>query len=132
MPRFFNRTIVVVLLAIALWMPIYQNISSLGYAIAIKPSGNFKIITSLVPENNNSEIYILVKHLEQKELPRLHKIKLNREQMRRIRDEGIDYSQQVFRMSGDGSGTYEIVYVDYTPPDLQKGDTQRSYMDNAQ
>ncbi len=78
LPRLFNRTIVVVLLAVALWMPIYQNISSLGYAIAVKPSGNFKIITSLVPENNNSEIYILVKHLERKELPRLHKIKLNR------------------------------------------------------
>ena len=52
--------------------------------------------------------------------------------MRRMREEGIDYSQQVFRMSGDGNGSYEVVYVDYSPPDLQKGDTQRSYMDNSQ
>ena len=132
LPRLINKSVVVILLAISLWIPMYQNITSLGYASSIIPKGNFKIITSFVPDRNKSEIYILVKQLEEKVLPKLHKIKLNREQMKRMREEGIDYSQQVFRMSGDGNGTYEVVYVDYAPPDLQKGDTQRSYMDNAQ
>ena len=92
----------------------------------------FKIITSIVPNYENSMIYILVKDLNSNNSPRLHKIFLNREAMQRLQDEGSDYGQRVFRLAGDGTGAYEVVYVDYTPPDLQKGDTQRSYQDNAQ
>jgi len=52
--------------------------------------------------------------------------------MNRLRDEGSDYSQEVYRVAGDGTGAYEVIYVDFTPPDLQKGNVQRSYQNNAQ
>jgi hypothetical protein len=77
-------------------------------------------------------IYLLVKNIEKNNVPRLHKIKLNREQMNRLRDEGTSYDQEVYRVQGDGTGAYEVIYVDFTPPDLQKGGVQRSYQNNEQ
>lgn len=61
-------------------------------------------------------IYLLVKNIEKNNVPRLHKIKLNREQMNRLRDEGTSYDQEVYRVQGDGTGAYEVIYVDFTPP----------------
>ncbi len=130
--KYFNKSVCVLLISLALWLPLYNMFDSLGHATNIRPEGMFKIITSIVPNYENSMIYILVKDLNANNSPRLHKIVLNREAMQRLQDEGSDYAQRVFRLAGDGTGAYDVVYVDYTPPDLQKGDTQRSYQNNAQ
>jgi len=131
-PKIFNKTLCIILLSCALWLPLYNMKTSLGKAINTPPKGLFKVITSIVPNYEELDIFLLVKDIQKQGAPRLHKIELNREQMNRLRDEGSDYDQQVYRVSGDGTGAYEVVYVDYTPPDLQKGDVQRSYQNNAQ
>jgi len=107
-------------------------LESMGVAVEKRPTGVFKIITSIVPDYDKLDIYLLIKNMNSENPPRLHKIKLNREEMNRIRDEGSDYDQEVYRVEGDGSGAYELVYIDYDPPDLQKGDVQRSYEDREQ
>ena len=131
-PKIFNKTLCIILLSCALWLPLYNMKSSLGKAINTAPEGLFKVITSIVPTYEELDIYLLIRDIEKQGAPRLHKIKLNREQMNRLRDEGSDYNQQVYRVSGDGTGAYEVIYVDYTPPDLQKGNVQRSYQNNEQ
>ncbi|MBC8296176.1 MAG: hypothetical protein H8E55_10310, partial [Pelagibacterales bacterium] len=86
----------------------------------------------IVPNYEEVDIFLLIKDMQKQGAPRLHKIKLNREQMNRMRDEGSDYDQQIYRVAGDGTGAYEVIFVDYTPPDLQKGGVQRSYQNNEQ
>ena len=127
-----NKTLNIVLLSFALWLPLYGMINSMGVAIEKRPTGIFKIVTSIVPDYSKKDIYLLIKDMHSENPPRLHKIELNREEMNRIRDEGSDYDQEVFRVQRDGSGAYELVYVDFEPPDLQKGDVQRSYEDREQ
>lgn len=131
-PKIFNKTICIILLSCALWLPLYNMNKSLGNAINKAPKGVFKVITSIVPNYEALDIFLLVRDIEKQTAPRLHKIKLNREQMNRLRDEGSDYDQETYRVAGDGTGAYEVIYVDYTPPDLQKGDVQRSYQNNSQ
>ena len=120
-PKIFNKTICIILLSISLWLPLYNMNLSLGKAIESAPKGMIKVITSIVPDYKNLDIYLLVRNIEKNNAPRLHKIKLNREQMNRLRDEGASYDQEVYRVQGDGTGAYEVIYVDFTPPDLQKG-----------
>ena len=132
LPKIFNKTLCIILLSIALWLPLYNMNNSLGKAINKPPGGIFKVITSIVPNYDNLDIFLLVRDIEKQNVPRLHKIKLNREQMNRLRDEGASYDQEVYRVAGNGTGAYEVIYVDYTPPDLQKGNTQRSYQNNEQ
>ncbi len=131
-PKIFNKTICIILLSISLWLPLYNMNLSLGKAIESAPKGMIKVITSIVPDYKNLDIYLLVRNIEKNNAPRLHKIKLNREQMNRLRDEGASYDQEVYRVQGDGTGAYEVIYVDFTPPDLQKGGVQRSYQNNEQ
>ena len=131
-PKIFNKTICIILLSISLWLPLYNMNLSLGKAIESAPKGMIKVITSIVPDYKNLDIYLLVRNIEKNNAPRLHKIKLNREQMNRLRDEGASYGQEVYRVQGDGTGAYEVIYVDFTPPDLQKGGVQRSYQNNEQ
>ena len=131
-PKIFNKTICVILLSISLWLPLYNMNLSLGNALESAPKGMIKVITSIVPNYNNLDIFLLVRNIEKNNAPRLHKIKLNREQMNRLRDEGASYDQEVYRVQGDGTGAYEVIYVDFTPPDLQKGGVQRSYQNNEQ
>ena len=131
-PKIFNKTICIILLSISLWLPLYNMNLSLGNAVESAPKGMIKVITSIVPDYKNLDIFLLVKNIEKNNAPRLHKIKLNREQMNRIRDEGASYDQEVYRVQGDGTGAYEVIYVDFTPPDLQKGGVQRSYQNNEQ
>ena len=131
-PKIFNKTICIILLSISLWLPLYNMNLSLGYAIETAPKGMIKVITSIVPDYKKLDIYLLVRNIEKNTAPRLHKIKLNREQMNRLRDEGASYDQEVYRVQGDGTGAYEVIYVDFTPPDLQKGGVQRSYQNNEQ
>lgn len=130
--KMFNKTICVILLSISLWLPLYNMNLSLGNALESAPKGMIKVITSIVPDYDNLDIFLLVKNIEKNNAPRLHKIKLNREQMNRLRDEGASYDQEVYRVQGDGTGAYEVIYVDFTPPDLQKGGVQRSYQNNEQ
>ena len=131
-PKIFNKTICIILLSISLWLPLYNMNLSLGKAIESAPKGMIKVITSIVPDYKNLDIYLLVRNIEKNNAPRLHKIKLNREQMNRLRDEGASYDQEVYRVQGDGTGAYEVIYVDFTPPDLQKGGVQSSYQNNEQ
>ena len=131
-PKIFNKTICIILLSISLWLPLFNMNLSLGKAIESAPKGMIKVITSIVPDYKNLDIYLLVRNIEKNNAPRLHKIKLNREQMNRLRDEGASYDQEVYRVQGDGTGAYEVIYVDFTPPDLQKGGVQRSYQNNEQ
>ena len=130
--KMFNKTICVILLSISLWLPLYNMNLSLGNALESAPKGMIKVITSIVPDYDNLDIFLLVKNIEKNNAPRLHKIKLNREQMNRLRDEGASYDQEVYRAQGAGPGAYEVIYVDFTPPDLQKGGVQRSYQNNEQ
>ena len=130
--KMFNKTICVILLSISLWLPLYNMNLSLGNALESAPKGMIKVITSIVPDYDNLDIFLLVKNIEKNNAPRLHKIKLNREQMNRLRDEGASYDQEVYRVQGDGTGADEVIYVDFTPPDLQKGGVQRSYQNNEQ
>ena len=130
--KMFNKTICVILLSISLWLPLYNMNLSLGNALESAPKGMIKVITSIVPNYDNLDIFLLVRNIEKNNAPRLHKIKLNREQMNRLRDEGASYDQEVYRVQGDGTGAYEVIYVDFTPPDLQKGGVQRSYQNNEQ
>lgn len=131
-PKIFNKTICIILLSISLWLPLYNMNKSLGNALEAAPKGMIKVITSIVPDYKNLDIFLLVRNIENNTAPRLHKIKLNREQMNRLRDEGASYDQEVYRVQGDGTGAYEVIYVDFTPPDLQKGGVQRSYQNNEQ
>ena len=131
-PIKFNKTLCIILLSFALWLPLYNMNKSLGKAVNKSPEGFFKIVTSIVPNYEELDIFLLIKDIQKQGAPRLHKIKLNREQMNRMRDEGSDYDQQVYRVAGDGTGAYEVIFVDYTPPDLQKGSVQRSYQNNEQ
>ena len=131
-PIKFNKTLSIILLSFALWLPLYNMNKSLGKAVNKSPEGFFKIVTSIVPNCEELDIFLLIKDIQKQGAPRLHKIKLNREQMNRMRDEGSDYDQQVYRVAGDGTGAYEVIFVDYTPPDLQKGGVQRSYQNNEQ
>lgn len=131
-PKIFNKTICIILLSISLWLPLYNMNNSLGNALEAAPKGMIKVITSIVPDYKNLDIFLLVRNIENNTAPRLHKIKLNREQMNRLRDEGASYDQEVYRVQGDGTGAYEVIYVDFTPPDLQKGGVQRSYQNNEQ
>ena len=47
-------------------------------------------------------------------------------------DVNADYNQMVMRIGNDGGGEYEVVYVDYQPPDLLKDGMVRGWQERRE
>ena len=64
-----NKTLNIVLLSFALWLPLYGMINSMGVAIEKRPTGIFKIVTSIVPDYSKKDIYLLIKDMHSENPP---------------------------------------------------------------
>jgi len=112
--------------AVALWLPLFALLSTLGEANPFPPEGRYRMIASKMHDDQR-HLYMFVDTLDNDPTPRLFRIPFDRSKFDRL--DATDYASQVVSISGGEGGDFEVVYVDYQPPDLLKDDVMRGYQD---
>lgn len=112
--------------AVALWLPLLSQLQTLGAPNPYPPDGDYRIISSKLSDAHDM-LYIFAEAMGADTTPRMYQIPFDLDRYERLTDTGADYTQQILRIEGGNGDDYDIVYVDYTPPDLLKGDMMRAY-----
>lgn len=113
--------------AVALWLPLFALIGTLGRPNPYPPEGNYKVLSSKL-DKDTGRFYMFLDTLGVDPTPRVYQIQFNMDDYERFEATAADYEQQVVELSG-GDGEYEVVYVDYEPPDLLKGGVVRGWQE---
>ena len=119
------RPVAVIAGALALWLPLLSQLETLGAPSPQPPSGDYRVISSKMSESEDI-LYLFVDAMETDFTPRVYQIPFKRDKYERLRAEG-DYAGRVLRIQTGEGGTYEVVYVDYEPPDLLKDGVMRGW-----
>ena len=112
--------------AVALWLPLLSQLQTLGAPNPYPPDGDYQVISSKLNEAHDT-LYIFAEAMGADPTPRIYQIPFDLDKYERLTQTASDYTQQVLRIEDGGGGDYEVVYVDYMPPDLLKGDMMRAY-----
>ena len=123
--RRWLRSLAVVAGAVALWLPLLTHIETLGAPSPFPPEGDYRLISSKMDDTEDI-LYLFVDTLGQDFTPRVYRIPFDRSRYKRLAEQS-DYLVRVLRISGGRGGDFEVVYVDYTPPDLLKGNMMRGW-----
>ena len=119
------RPLAVVAGAMALWLPLFALIDTLGLPNPYPPEGNYKVLSSKL-DKDSGRFYMFLDTLGVDPTPRVYMIQFDLDEYERFEQTAADYEQQVVELSG-GDGEYEVVYVDYEPPDLLKDGVMRGW-----
>ncbi len=111
--------------AALIWMPLLILLNTLGIPNGSPPNGKYQMLSSRMHETDDV-LYVFVNALEEDYTPRVYSIPFTRRQYDRLQ-ESSDYDLRVLNIEQGAGGNYEVVYVDYTPPDLLKGDVMRGW-----
>ena len=123
--RGWLKPVAVIAGAVALWLPLLSQLETLGAPSPNPPSGLYQVISSKMSESEDI-LYLFVDAMETDLTPRVYQIPFKRDKYERLRTEG-DYAGRVLRVQVGEGGSYEVVYVDYEPPDLLKDGMMRAY-----
>lgn len=111
--------------AVALWLPLFALADTLGRPDFRAPEGDYKVIASKL-DKDNGNFYIFVDTLGADPTPRVYAIRFEPHEYERFERTASNYEQQVLRLT-HGGGNYEVMYVDYMPPDLLKDGMMRGW-----
>ncbi|MDP6516190.1 MAG: hypothetical protein QF926_06155 [Alphaproteobacteria bacterium] len=111
--------------AALIWTPLLIFLNTLGLPNNAPPNGKYRMISSKMHETDDI-LYVFVNAIEGDYTPRVYSIPFTRRQYDRL-NQNTDYESRVLSIEGGEGGNYEVVYVDYTPPDLTKGDVMRGW-----
>jgi len=123
--RRWLRPIAVVAGAVALWLPLFALLDTLGLPNPYPPEGDYKVIATRYDEDRQI-MYLFADTLGRDFTPRVFGMAYDRQKYSRL-EQNPDYSVVVMRLSNSGGGDYEVVYVDYEPPDLLKDGMVRGW-----
>ena len=79
-------------------------------------------------DKDTGRFYMFLDTLGVDPTPRVYRIQFDLDDYERFEAAASDYEQQVVELSG-GDGEYEVVYVDYEPPDLLKDGVTRGWQE---
>lgn len=113
--------------AVALWLPLFALMDTLGQPNPYPPEGNYKVISSKL-DKDTGRFYMFLDTLGVDPTPRVYMIRFDPDEYERFEETASDYEQQVVHLSS-GDGDYEVVYVDYEPPDLLKDGLMRGWQE---
>lgn len=119
------RLVGVVCGAVAIWLPLFMLLKTLGLPHPDTPSGKVRILGSKMHDTEDV-LYVFVDTLGRDKTPRVFSIPVERKRYSR-RGNAVDYTMQVVSVEPGDGGMFELVYVDYEPPDLLKGGMMRRY-----
>ncbi len=119
------RPFAVIAGAAALWLPLFALLDTLGQPNPYPPDGNYKVLASKL-DKDTGRFWMFLDTLGVDPTPRVYMIQFDLEDYERFEATASDYEQQVVRLMS-GEGDYEVVYVDYQPPDLLKDEVMRGW-----
>lgn len=111
--------------AVAIWLPLFALLDTLGLPNPYPPPGDYRLISSKY-DRESETLYMFVDTLGRDFTPRVYGMFFDKSRYDR-EDQNVDYSQQVLRLGTNAGGEYEVVYVDYEPPDLLKDGMVRGW-----
>lgn len=111
--------------AVALWLPLFALLDTLGLPNPYPPDGDYRLLSSRYDEETGT-LYMFVDTLGRDFTPRVFSMYFDKTQYERMQ-RNVDYDQQVLRLSSSAGGDFEVVYVDYEPPDLLKDGMMRGW-----
>ena len=111
--------------AVALWLPLFALTDTLGQPNPYPPEGDYRVLSSKL-DKDSGQLYMFLDTLGVDPTPRVYSIHFDPGEYERFEDMASDYEQQVLRLS-EGDGAYDVVYVDYEPPDLLKDGLMRGW-----
>lgn len=123
--RRWLKPVAVVAGAVSLWLPLFALLETLGRPNPYPPLGDYRMISSTYDEDSE-RLYLFVDTMGQDSTPRVYSMRFDKSRYNRM-DQNVDYSAVVMRLGNDGGGDYEVVYVDYEPPDLLKDNLMRGW-----
>lgn len=113
--------------AAALWLPLFALIETLGQPNPYPPDGRYRVLSSTL-DKDAGRLYLFVDTLGADPTPRVYAIPFDPGEYERFEAQAADYEQQVLEIVS-GEGEYEVVYVDYEPPDLLKDGLMRGWQE---
>ena len=128
--RWWLKPIAVVAGAVALWLPLFALLDTLGLPNPYPPPGDYRLLSSKY-DPESEMLYMFVDTLGRDFTPRVYGLYFDKSRYERL-DVNADYNQMVMRIGNDGGGEYEVVYVDYQPPDLLKDGMVRGWQERRE
>jgi len=119
------RPLAVIAGAVALWLPLFALLDTLGQPNPYPPNGHYKVLSSKL-HKETGRFYLFLDTLGVDPTPRVYVIQFEMDEYERFAETASDYEMQVIQLNG-GGGDYEVVYVDYQPPDLLKDGVMRGW-----
>ncbi len=119
------KPVAVVAGAVSLWLPLFAFLDTLGLPNPYPPLGDYRLISSRY-DQDAERLYVFVDTLGREATPRVYSMHFDKSRYERMA-QNVDYSAVVMRVGDDAGGDYEVVYVDYEPPDLLKDGLMRGY-----
>lgn len=123
--RRWLKPLAVVAGAVALWLPLFALLDTLGLPNPYPPLGDYRLISSKY-DRESQVLYMFVDTLGRDFTPRVFGMYFDKSRYDRM-DTNVDYSVVVMRLGDNAGGDYEVVYVDYEPPDLLKDGMVRGW-----
>lgn len=123
--RRWLKPLAVVMGAVSLWLPLFALLDTLGLANPYPPVGDYRLISSKY-DQDSERLYLFVDTMGRDSTPRVYSMHFDKTRYDRM-DQNTDYSAVVMRLGNDAGGDYEVVYVDYEPPDLLKDGMMRGW-----
>ena len=123
--RRWLRPIAVVAGAAALWLPMFALLDTLGLPNPYPTTGDYRLISSRYDEASET-LYAFVDTMGRDFTPRVFAMHFDKSKYDRL-DRNADYNARVLRLFNSSGGDFEVVYVDYEPPDLLKDDMTRGW-----
>ena len=125
--RDWLKPLAVIAGAVALWLPLFALFDTLGRPNPYPPKGTYRMLASSFDDQSET-LYVFVDSVAKDLMPRVYRMHFEREKFRRLQESESDYTQRVLQIGG-GSGDFELVYIDYEPPDLLKDEFRRGYIE---
>jgi hypothetical protein len=123
--RRWLRPIAVVAGAAALWLPLFALLDTLGLPNPYPPPGDYRLISSRY-DASSEMLYMFVDTMGRDFTPRVYAMFFDRSKYDRL-DRNADYNARILRLFNSAGGDFDVVYVDYEPPDLLKDDMMRGW-----
>jgi len=126
--RNWLKPIAVMAGAVALWLPLFAMFDTLGRPNPYPPKGTYRMLASKFDEPTGT-LYVFVDSVAKDLMPRVYRMEFDRGKYRRLQESESDYTQRVLQIGSGQGSDFELVYIDYEPPDLLKDEFRRGYIE---
>jgi len=114
--------------AVALWLPLLIQLSTLGVPNPFPPKGDYRLLGAKLNEKDGT-LYFLALTMGRDHVPRLYSMPFSKSRAPNAITEFTEYdgSLQVVSVRPGEGGEIEMVYIDYAPVVPEKSEVRRTY-----